>query len=173
MARYLIPTILNGPQPVEVITDRAKRYRANADGWPPEPRECAYCGSRQNVGVHHVDHNESNNRKENRVWACKSCNGLLGMAAKRRGLGVRTRPVNPAAAKQKGAQSFAQWASAVAAVDAERRGQGSFSFLSADDARAIIHATPASKRREFQQEVWRIRRERYGSSGRSGSEVPF
>ena len=171
--KYRIPTIANGAQPVELITDRAKRYRANADGWPLPPKRCAYCGHGKNVGVHHVNHNEADNRKVNRVWACRSCNQILANSAIRRGEGVRTRQFNPKS-RTEGAKTFGQWAAAVAAVDADMRGQGSFSFMSPDDARAIIHATPADRRQEFQREVWRIRRERYGPSGRrDGGAVPF
>lgn len=87
------------------------------------------------------------------------------------GKGVRTRQLNPAA----GASSFDQWASAVAAIDAERGGTDSISFMSADEARALIHATPAARRRRFQQEAWSIRKSRYGPSGRKagGGILPF
>lgn len=43
-------------------------------------------------------------------------------------------------------------------------------------AQDLIHETPKSRRAEFQREVWAIRKDRYGPSGRQGSffeEVPF
>ena len=42
------------------------------------------------------------------------------------------------------------------------------------DAVALIHATSKAKRSEFQKDIWEVRKERYGPSGRKdGGSVPF
>ena len=63
------------------ITDRAKRYRANAPGCcPPLPRRCEVCRSRRFVVVDDIDGDESNGSPENLRWLCKLCNTKLGSA---------------------------------------------------------------------------------------------
>ena len=90
------------------ITDRAKRYRANAPGCcPPPPRRCARCASTRFVVVDHKDGDESNGSPGNLRWLCKSCNTKLGKAMARAGMGKRTRQYNPAA------RTLAQYAEAV------------------------------------------------------------
>ena len=87
-------------KPVDEITDRAKRYRANAS--PPAGRRvCERCGSTRFLVIDHRDGDESNNRQSNKRWLCKSCNTQLGAEAARKGRGVRTRQYNPAGGKLK------------------------------------------------------------------------
>lgn len=163
------------------VTDRAHRYRANQPGTRPRgPKRCALCKSSRNVLVDHKDGNEHNDAPGNLRWLCKRCNTIKGAADAKAGRGKRTVQYNPAKKRAKreaggkGATSYSQWAAAVAAVDAAKGGQESFSFLDIDAARKLIHETPASKRREFQAETWRRRKERYGASGRrDGGAIPF
>ncbi len=129
------------------ITDRAKRYRAqqNVTG----PKKCVICGSRQNLGVMHLTGNENPGETKNLAWGCKSCNGILGSAFKKFGLGKPTNQYNPA----KGVPSFEQYAAAVGGMlggereyypNSTRHKKGAH-----DEAGAIIHATPKSKRVEY------------------------
>lgn len=86
-----------GTRPVALITDRAKRYRANhPDCAPKGPKVCSFCGSRRNVEVHHIDGTEDNGRPSNLAWACCSCNTKIGVAHKKAGKGKRTKQFNPA-----------------------------------------------------------------------------
>ena len=127
------------------ITDRAKRYRANApECCPPLPRRCAVCRSTRFVVVDHIDGDESNGEPENLRWLCKSCNTKLGIAMARAGIGKRTRQYNPAA------RTLAQYTEAVIQ---HTRGQY-------DAGGEIIHATPKEARQRFAAEIWRRRRAR-------------
>jgi hypothetical protein len=86
----------NFRKPVEYISDRAKRYRAHSPGCRPKgPKVCFQCGSRRNVVPDHKDSDESNGRRSNLRWACKSHNTILGKKMAREGRGVRTRQYNP------------------------------------------------------------------------------
>jgi hypothetical protein len=166
MARFEIPNpglpggrqlvnLLNpcsGVKPVAEITDRAKRYRANADGCRPDgPKACAYCGSTQNVGVHHVDGNEDNTTRRNLKFACKSCNAKIANEHKRVGKGKRTRQFNPV-------PNLAQYSIAAAG---HQRG-------SHDAGGKVIHDTPAEVRSQYAREIWK-RRRAHGTDKR----VPF
>lgn len=90
------PTQPAGRLPVELITDRALRYRAVRNA-PPGPRRCHYCGSRQNVEVEHVDGHEENTWPDNLTWACRRCNTKKGIAFRNAGAGRLTRQFNPPA----------------------------------------------------------------------------
>lgn len=87
---------------VSKITDRAKRYRANTpECLPIGPRRCSrirngkLCGSKRNLVVGHKDGNESNSRRSNLEWECKSCNTYFGKRDAKMGRGERTRQYNP------------------------------------------------------------------------------
>lgn len=85
-------------KPVDQITDRAKRYRANAPECRPRgPKICHWCRTRTapQYVPDHVDGNEAHNTRGNLVWACKSCNTKRGKAMAKAGRGVRTRQYNP------------------------------------------------------------------------------
>jgi hypothetical protein len=128
------------------ITDRAKRYRANTpECRPTGARICEYCGSRQNVEVHHRNGNESDTTRKNLAWACRSCNTKIGIAMKRRGQGVRTRQFNPA-------ESMAQWVAAVLSANGESN------EIPQAEAIEIVHATPAADRSKFARQIWQRRR---------------
>lgn len=108
----------------------------------------------------HRDGDERNNRPSNLRWLCKAHNTRLGKRMARQGRGRRTRQYNP------GARTLAEY---VQAVTQHRRGAH-------DEAGRIIHDTPKEKRREFAQEIWRRRRERYPECGRSrcaADQTPF
>jgi hypothetical protein len=132
-------------KPVHLITDRAKRYRANSpECCPPLPRRCALCGSRRHVVVDHIDGNESNGSPDNLRWLCKSCNTRLGLAMARAGQGRRTRQNNP------GAETLAEYSEA-----ASHHSRGAY-----DAGGEVIHETSKEKRQHFAAEIWRRRRAR-------------
>ena len=143
------------------MTDRALRYRANVCP-PPGQRICALCGSTRNVEVGHVNGHEEDNGPENLIWTCRACNVRCGNALRNAGIGRRTRQYNPA----DGAQSLAQWLTAVFSM------KGESDAMSVADALAIIRATPPERRSRFAKEIWSHRRQHYGSTGR-GDSVPF
>lgn len=154
------PCSPRGRKPVDLITDRAKRYRANQCP-PPGPRQCAYCGARRNVEVEHISGDESDGAPENLCWACRSCNTKKGAAFKSAGLGKPTRQFNPKASA--GARSLGQWLQAVLSV----KGEGTMKL---QDAVSMIRATPPARRSEFAAEIWSRRKQR-GTAKRE--EVPF
>jgi hypothetical protein len=130
-----------------VVTDRAKRYRANQPGCLPVGRRiCAGCGSRHQLMVDHRDGNESNGAKSNLRWLCRSCNTKRGAAMAKAGKGKRTRQYNP------GAKTLGAYTAAVAT---HTRGAH-------DESGRIIHETPKSKRREYAGEIW-DRRKSHGN----------
>jgi len=143
------------------VTDRALRYRANACP-PPGPRICAFCGSERNVEVGHLDGHEENTAPENLIWTCRSCNVRCGHILRRAGLGRLTRQYNP---RQPGAQSLGQYISSVRILRGDIAGD-------VRAATATVHATTPEQRSDFAREIWAIRRERYGPTGRSDS-IPF
>jgi hypothetical protein len=150
-------------RPVELVTDRALRYRANRQA-PPEPRHCHYCGNpKRRTEVEHVDGHEENTDPRNLTWACRSCNTRKGAAFSRAGCGRKTRQFNPRRRNAEGARSLAQWLNAVLSL----KGQGGTMAL--PDAITMVHATPHSRRSEFAREIWNRRRQHGGGK----EEVPF
>ena len=134
----------NPRKPVDDITDRAKRYRANED--VQGPKKCVFCGKRGDM-VLHLSGDESDGERKNLAWGCRSCNGKLSAAWKRLGSPVRTRQYNPSG---KMPPTYQQYAWAVAHHD---RGAH-------DEGGAIIHATPRSKRIEYARRIAETRSER-------------
>lgn len=41
-----------------------------------KPKVCEWCKTKENVQIHHVDHNRENNDLGNLMWLCHSCNML-------------------------------------------------------------------------------------------------
>lgn len=161
------------------LTDRAHRYRANAE--PPEgPKVCAFCGSKTKIMVGHLDGHESHNESENLVWTCRSCNSLHANALKRARMGKRTAQFNPS--KSGGASNLGEWAQAVGAIRPRSQGVvkgpiGSSdrnaslaSTMKVSDAVAMIRATPQHKRQEF---AAKMGRHKSGRRGGGSSDVPF
>jgi hypothetical protein len=140
-----------GHKPVDEITDRAKRYRAqqNVKG----PKRCVICGSTRNLDVMHLSGDEADGASKNLAYGCRKCNAKLSAAFKQIGSKVRTRQYNPTAS---GVPTFAQYAWA---VSNHRRGAH-------DDGGAIIHATPRHKRIQYAKRIAEVKRGRRG-------EVPF
>jgi hypothetical protein len=149
-------------KPVSQITDRAKRYRANAAA-PPKHR-CFACGNPRVRGVHHIDGREDNSRQKNLTWACNSCNVKIANTMRKAGLGKVTRQYNPRA-RSHGASSLGAYLSSVAIAKGEQPGN-------VTSAVRTIQATSDAKRTEYAKRIWEIRRERYGSTGRRDS-LPF
>jgi hypothetical protein len=151
-------------KPVEQITDRAKRYRANRPGVRPNlPKKCAVCGSGKNVGVDHKDGDESNGRRSNLAWLCKRCNARKAVLQKAAGVGVRTRQFNPS----RGARSreLAHYDALVKVMRGDLEGN------SRKAHEAVLEADP-ELRSQYTSNSWAIRRQRYGKSGRR-EKLPF
>ena len=130
-------------KPTHQISDRGKRYRAQApECRPPGPAKCALCGSTRNVVIDHIDGDESNGSPQNLRWLCKPHNVSEAIRLARSGQGVKTRQYNP------GAYTLAEYAQAVV-----QHTRGAH-----DAGGKIIHETPKQKRQEFAAEIWRRRR---------------
>ena len=145
-------------KPVDRITDRAKRYRAQKA--IRGPRRCVLCGARGRLDVMHLDGDESHGEPENLAYGCRSCNTRLAHAFKRIGAGVRTRQYNPS----KGVPTFEQYCWAVQHHTREAHDEGG----------AIIHATPKHRRIDYALRIAGMKAQR-GTASRAGSrdEVPF
>jgi hypothetical protein len=102
------------------LTDRAKRYRAqHPERIPLPPKQCNYCGSKKNVGVHHVTGNEDDGHPDNLQWACKRCNAKIAHLMKQAGVGKRTAQYNP---KKRGSSTMGEYAAAIKVMRASLRG---------------------------------------------------
>ncbi len=146
-------------EPVSKITDRAKRYRANQIGVRPSgPKQCRYCHSRRNVGVHHVDGNENNGERRNLAWACKSCNGKIAAYHKRHGIGRRVQQMNASKGSRK--SMLEAYGNAIKVMRGDFDGD-------AGAAMDTINSTPEDIRSSYTAKSWAIRRQRYGPSGRA------
>jgi hypothetical protein len=128
------------------VTDRAKRYRANQPGCKPGGvKKCKLCDAKRDLMVDHKDGNESNGRKSNLRWLCRSCNTLLGAEMARTGEGRRTVQYNPG-----GARTLGEYMSAVL-----QHTRGAH-----DEGGRIIHETPKRKRQEYASQIWSARKAR-------------
>lgn len=169
MRKRITKILMNGGglrKPVEQITDRAKRYRANRPGVRPNlPKKCAVCGSGKNVGVDHKDGDESNGRRSNLGWLCKRCNARKAVLQKAAGVGVRTRQFNPS--RSRGAQSrkLGHYDALIKIMRGEIEG-------GSEKAHEDILATDPALRSQYTSNSWAIRRQRYGPSGRR-EKLPF
>ena len=146
------------------ITDRALRLRANAHP-PPGPRICAFCGATRTIEVGHVDGREDDDAPANLLWTCRSCNVRCANTLRRAGIGRLTHQYNPSSESQ-GASTLGQWLTAVMSM------KGESDAMTVPAAVAMIRATDPESRSQFAHEVWRLRRQRYGPTGRSGA-TPF
>jgi hypothetical protein len=125
-----------------------------------------WCGTTVRLMVAHVDGNESNGVPENLGPTCRSCNAKIAHVMKRVGFGRRTRQYNP---RSEGAQTLAQWMSAVMSM------RGESDQMPVGAAVEMIHQTPASTRSRFAEQIWQLRRERGtdGSNTQSSDEISF
>jgi hypothetical protein len=161
MKTRIIRVVMNGNRkPVHLITDRAKRYRANSPG-PAGPKRCGYCGSTRNVGVDHVNGDESDGAAKNLLFACKSCNAKKAALMKRHGLGKLTRQYNPVGSKRRGSRrdQLEAFGQAIKVMRGQFDGDVSAAV-------ATIRATPENIRSEYTSRTWAARRAIYGPSGR-------
>jgi hypothetical protein len=138
-------------KPVSALrSDRALRYRANTPECRPKGRKiCEFCGSDENVEVHHRDGKEENSNPKNLSWACRSCNTTIGAEMARRGVGRRVSQTNPA-------KTMGQWVAAVLSA------KGESSEIPRAEAIEIVHSTPASDRSKFARQIWQRRRKGRG-----------
>lgn len=123
-------------KPAAEITDRAKRYRANASP-PPGPRRCNFCASRRNVDIDHITGDETDDTPDNLMFLCRGCNTLKGITQARNRIGTRTRQYNPARAP-----TFSEFKNAAAVLLGTARG-------SVAQATAAIRATAAATRAKY------------------------
>lgn len=166
------PEPCGGRKPASEVTDRALRYRANSEECTPDlPRRCLWCGSKSGMNlprieVGHIDGDETNTNPQNLAWTCRSCNQKVAAAMKKAGAGRRTKQYNPSK-RRKGASDYREFAEALGILDGTAIGD-------VQQAVALIHATSKAKRSEFQKDIWAVRKERYGPSGRKdGGALPF
>lgn len=125
-------------KPVDQITDRAKRYRAQRNK-PNGPKLCYFCASRQNIDVDHVSGDEADGK--DLIYLCRSCNTRKGIVQARNRIGQRTRQFNP-----ERVPTFAQWKRHAAAL----LGVGPGDPVAAT---AAIRATPPEKRAEYARQI--------------------
>ena len=157
-------------RPVELITDRAKRYRANtaAAGADISRQHCCYCGATNPRDLDHVNGREADSDPSNLVPACRSCNAGKGALFARLKIGKKTAQYNPAGA---GAATLAQWTAAVLSITPhdpakKRYGAGPMEVA---DAVQLIRDTPPARRSKFGAML----SHRRARGGRGKDEVPF
>jgi len=132
------------------VTDRALRYRANANA-PEGAEQCCMCGSKTSIDVGHVDGHEENNEEENLIWICRSCNVTTANVMRDAGMGRLTRQYNPGKSG-KGASSTEQWITAVMSM------KGLSNEMPVSEAVEMIRATSPAKRSEYARGIWDMRR---------------
>jgi len=170
------PCTPGGRRPVSLITDRAKRYRAQAANEQRE-RRCIYCGRPGGPLMNeHINGREADSEPANLAFACRPCNTRKGALFARLGLGRRTAQFNPDA---RGAVNLAQWTMAVASIRKRDQTTGrlrsgdsnKMALMPVSEAVAMIRATPPDKRSEYARSIWNLRRQ-HGTDRRQ-TEIPF
>ena len=136
---HSVPNPASGTmRPVELITDRAKRYRANRN--PPEgPRRCGFCWASNPRDIDHIDGDEGNGAPNNLQYLCRSCNTKKGITQARAKVGKRTRQRNPAPVKP---LRYAEYLRAVEVLRGDRPGDVS-------TAAARLQATNSQQRQAY------------------------
>ena len=158
-------------QPVALITDRAKRYRAQAAAANMDRTHCVYCGATNPRDLDHINGRENDGDPSNLVPACRPCNAAKGAHFARIGKGQLTRQYNPT--KAGGAATIGEWIAAVGSIIPHKgrqyagRNYGLPATMDTAAAVALIRATPLEKRSEFGRRLARKHR------GGSSQEVPF
>jgi hypothetical protein len=130
------PAIPRQLRPVELISDRAKRYRANRNP-PAGPRRCAFCAKSGKLDIDHIDGDEANGHAWNPQYLCRSCNTKKGVVQTKAGEGRRTVQMNPAPVP-----TFRQYVDAVRILRGDVAGN-------ARKAARTLQATLQAKREEF------------------------
>ncbi len=137
------------------VTDRAKRYRAQAAIPKEKNPPCYLCGHPKPRDVEHIDGNEANDQPHNLAKACRSCNTTKGRTFAQNGLGTKTRQYNPARkGTGTGAKTMAQYVKAVFVL---KHGSDQMELQEAID---LIHNTPPEDRSKFAREIYSRRRSR-------------
>lgn len=165
-------------RPVETITDRAKRYRAQKANAQTD-RRCIYCGAPEQtlteaLHTEHINGREADAEPANLAYACRSCNTAKGAHFARIGFGTKTRQYNPT--KAGGAANLAEWMEAVGAIRPHKGSRyagsnyGAGGNMKTAAAVALIRATPPAKRSEFASMIWGKRSRRARAEA---DEVPF
>jgi hypothetical protein len=132
-------------RPVELITDRAKRYRANANP-PPGPRRCNFCTSRKNVDIDHVTGDEAQGSPRDLIYLCRRCNASKAHVQARANIGKRTAQYNPSPAP-----SFQQFLNAALILRGDQPGD-------AHKATGIIWRTSPAQRVRYAERIEQARR---------------
>jgi hypothetical protein len=152
-------------KPIHVITDRAKRYRANSNAdRPPGRKQCGYCGSLRNVD--HIDGNEDHGDPRNLMYACKRCNAKKAALMKKAGIGKLTRQFNPGRRRGSRADQMKAYGDAIKVMRGQFEGDVSAAV-------ATIRATPPDVRSAYTSRTWAVRKQLYGPSGRAQGALPF
>jgi hypothetical protein len=131
-------------RPVLLITDRAKRYRANAGR--KKARLCAFCANPV-MDVDHISGDEADGEPANLIDLCRSCNTRKGIVQKRARIGKRTRQYNPEAPARQ--PTFEEYTAAVAIL----RGDVPANYLQVRKAGATIQATNDSRRAAYTRQI--------------------
>lgn len=156
------PTRPGALKPVEVISDRAKRYRA-VRNCEQTDRVCIYCGRPEGkragaLMVDHIDGHEAHGESENLALACRSCNTAKGAFQARENKGKRTVQYNPRRSSE--ARPLTSWKQFVAAISAVKGLPSTWSY---DTALARLRAMDPDLRSRLAREA---NTQRWG-------EVPF
>jgi len=170
------PTTPGARKPVSLITDRAKRYRAQKNV-TPGPAVCGYCGAPSSM-VDHIDGREEHGEPENLLRACRPCNVIKANTMQAAGLGRPTVQFNPA----RGAVNLAQWVLAVSRIRRRDARTGKLlprdswkSSATAAEVKAaveMIRATPPEKRSEYAAALRAKQRPRASSTDNMDWLVP-
>jgi hypothetical protein len=128
-------------KPVQQITDRAKRYRANRNR-PAGKKRCNFCASRKNIDVDHISGDESDGEPSNLMYLCRSCNTRKAITQARNRIGTRTRQFNPFIT----IPSFQQFKDAAQVLIGVKPGD-------AAKATATVQAAPPEKREQFADKI--------------------
>jgi hypothetical protein len=146
-------------RPVELITDRAKRYRANASP-PPGPRRCAFCQAAKARDIDHIDGDEHHGAARNLQYLCRTCNVRKGITQSRANQGTRTRQYNPfGEAAETAAPTFEQYCDAILIL----RGDEDAAPAAVRNAARALQNTPPRKRAQYGELIRQARNPKPGS----------
>lgn len=167
------PATRGGRQPISIITDRAKRYRAQADIEQRDKR-CIYCGAPgrgRRLDVEHINGTEDDGSPANLAYSCRPCNTTKGSWFAQLGIGKKTRQRNPRGrlryspgVNARPITTMGQW---VLHLDIVRGNTGA-DAATVRKAADRIRATPPDERSSFAREIWR-QRDAHGTT----RPVPF
>jgi 5-methylcytosine-specific restriction endonuclease McrA len=146
IARYSIPNP-SSPRdlrPVQLITDRAKRYRANRNP-PPGPRVCGFCSAPRARDIDHIDGDEANGAPRNLMYLCRTCNARKANVQAAAGEGTRTRQYNPTRPP-----TFRQYVDAVLTLRGDQPGDPRH-------AAQVLQATDDSHRATYRDRIRQAR----------------